>query len=1070
MAIQFARCQYVSRTNGGNACRKASYNQRETVKCERTGEVFSFKDRGGNLHHEILLPGGVDQKFKKSAVLWNAAENAEKRKNSQVAKEFVIALPDDKEITLEDRIELTRRFSQIHFVDKGVAVQLDLHAPHEEEGLSPGLSPSENWHAHLLVTTRRFSEDGLKLGAKARDLDPIVRYGNVVEADVWGEIWRDLQNEYFEEKGYEIRVDPIGIVPQEHLGPVRMRHHMNEAILRSQLLLKANEKLSQDPQNIIEEITRHKAVFSQKDVDTFLRKHVPFNERGGLSDKVMEESNVLALYDRETGEKTGNFTTKEVRAEEEKLIRFADHIVNKQTYGLHSVFIEKGLEGKTLSEEQKEAYNICVNSRQNLSIIQGRAGVGKSYLLDSIRIAHEASSYRVLGLAPTHKVAEDLRKEGFKDAKTCHSFLFAFKNDREKLDSNTLLIVDEAGMLGTELSVELFHAIRTSGAKLVLVGDDRQLSSVERGGTFGLLADRYGAVELREVRRQGVEWQKALSEDFSKGDIKSAVQLLDEHNGISWNATKEEALSELLKTWAKDNKDKPHETRLILAQRNIDVDALNEGAREILTQQGKLGDIEITCMTQRGKMDFAEGDRVQFTKTDKEQGLRNGTFGIIEHINTETKKLTVLFDNQERREINPEIYDGLRHGYASTVFKGQGSTLDHTYVLHSRLTNQSISYVALTRQTKSLSLYVSKEETPSQAHLIRQMSREEGKETSLYFYTQQDIEKRQERKSLATHLKHGAEAISTKVKDVFHKNEEFYNVPKPTTQNKEKVTFSLPFFNVQDKSYDEITELCERRLFSIFKEDNGRAPTPEELNELVPQAQRTAEFVFYQYAQKGNDPTHVEMKLLSGRAGFEFERIPEIRLELMKDWERDGNFDEKKDGIAAHMMAERLTFIEGRIILEARAKGITKPSNIPDLAMKELQEHGEQTKSLAVQLAKAHSLSEQVAMHCAKDILQYKETHGEKPSEDQVKKMVEVSKELEKRDYSKLTKDIETYEIDFIRRKEGDMLFRTMSYHDKLPNLGELNIIQKQAKSSLDKVNQDIAKDISHMNQKEFTL
>ena len=240
MAIQFARCQYVSRSTGGNACRKASYNQRETVKCERTGQVFSFTERGGNLHHEILLPQGAHEKFKNSEVLWNEAEICERRKDSQVAREFVIALPDDKQITLEDRIELTRRFSQIHFVDKGLAVQLDLHAPHEKAGLDPVPAEeenSENWHAHLLVTTRRFSEEGLGLSSKkARDLEPEVRKGLVVEADVWGELWRDVQNTYFEEKGYDIRVDPIGIVPQEHLGPVRMRHHMNEAIQRSNLL------------------------------------------------------------------------------------------------------------------------------------------------------------------------------------------------------------------------------------------------------------------------------------------------------------------------------------------------------------------------------------------------------------------------------------------------------------------------------------------------------------------------------------------------------------------------------------------------------------------------------------------------------------------------------------------------------------------------------------------------------------------------------------------------------------------------------------------------------------------
>jgi len=788
MAIQFARCQYVSRSSGGNACRKASYNQRETVRCERTGEVFSFKERGGNVHHEILLPEGADSRFKNSSVLWNEAEKCERRKDSQVAKEFVIALPDDKQVTLEDRIELARQFSNI-FVGKGVAVQLDLHEPHDERLASE--EAGGNWHAHLLATTRRFSEGGQSLSSvKARDLDPVIKKGTVVEADVWGEIWKDLQNAYFEAQGYDIRVDPIGIVAQEHLGPVRMRHHMNDAILRSQMLQKANEKLAQDPSSVIETITQNRAVFTAKDVEIFLQKHVPFNEREGLVEKVIESNAVLSLYDKETGKKTGYFTTQEVRSEEEKLLRFADGIAKRDVSALHPKFVEKGLEEKNLSPEQREAYDNCVESGKNFSIIQGRAGVGKSYVLDSIRTAHEASGFRVLGLAPTHKVAMDLKEDGFQEAKTCHAFLFAYKNKREALNSNTLVVVDEAGMLGTELSVELFNAIKTSNAKLVLVGDNRQLSAVQRGGTFGLLATRYGAVELSEVRRQTIDWQKAVSENFSKGDVKNAIQGLQENKAISWNQTKEESLSELLKDWGKESLSHPQGTRLILAQKNIDVDALNHGARDILRSQERLGGLEITCMTQRGKATFARGDRIHFTKTDKTQGIMNGTFGTIEKIDPETKKLSILLDNKERKEVDPQSYDGLRHGYAATVYKAQGATLDHVYVLHSNTTTQSTSYVALTRQTSSLSLYVSKEETPTEAHLIYQMTRQDGNGSSLRFDTLKDIEKRQTEKTLTTHIKQGAEKVVTKIKDAFHKNEDFYNFEKPKDLSHQEVSLS----------------------------------------------------------------------------------------------------------------------------------------------------------------------------------------------------------------------------------------------------------------------------------------
>lgn len=981
MAIQFARCEYVSRSSGGNACRKASYNQRDVVACERTGEVFSFKNRGGNVYHEVLLPPGADARFKNSTVLWNEAENCEKRKDSQVAKEFVIALPDDAQITLEDRIELSRRFGTI-FVERGVAVQLDVHAPHDNE---------KNWHTHFLVTTRRFSEDGLTFfSKKATDLDPVIRSKVVVEGDLWGEIWRDLQNGYFEEKGYDLRVDPIGVIPQEHLGPVRMRHHLNEAMARSQLLQKANEKLAQDPRAVLDEMTHNRSVFSQKDVEHFLHKHVPLDDRSGLLEKVLNHKAVLPLYDKNSGQKTTYFTTKEVRAEEEKLLRFADTIRNQPSFSLPAILAEKGLENRTLNHEQREAFDLCVNSAQNLCVIQGRAGVGKSYVLNAIREAHEASCFRVLGLAPTNKVAMDLKNDGFTDAKTCHSFLFRFKNGREKLDSNTIVIVDEAGMLGTTLSVELFNVIKNSGAKLILVGDDRQLSSVERGGAFGLLAERYGAAELRDVRRQTVEWQKTVSENLAEDNIKRAVQLLEENKAIAWSLTKEESLSKLLRDWAKDSFLKPHEARQIITQKNVDVDALNQGARDVLRVQGKLGETEIICTTSRGRVAFAEGDRVQFTKTDKEQSLMNGSFGRIEHIDPKTKRVTIFLDNKETKTVNPDTYDGLRHGYAATVYKGQGSTIGQVYVLHSNTTNQSTNYVALTRQTKSLGLYVAQEETPSRAFLIRQMERQEGRGTSLIFDTEKDIERRQEENSFPAQIKHSAEAILTMVKDVFHKNKDFYQVEKPTTAVLEKAELvvhefqakqkeeSLPHKSAGSEIFEQLTQQCVKKLYAYLGEERIDL-TPDLIKRVEKQAEKSANFIFHAHTLKGTQPREKETKHFLLRAKYELDRIPEIRDNIIASWQKAGSYKGESDELIAHMIAERQASIEGRMYLAAKQAGFKPLPMIPDLAAKELQTNRATTGTLTQDLIKKHGLSETAATDCAKNILRYQETMEKNP-------------------------------------------------------------------------------------------
>ncbi|HUX78500.1 MAG TPA: AAA family ATPase, partial [Alphaproteobacteria bacterium] len=1299
---------------------------------------------------------------------------------------------------------------------------------------------------------------------KARDLDPVIRGGVVVEADLWGEIWRDLQNTYFEEKGYDIKVDPTGILPQEHLGPVRMRHHLNEALLRAELLQKANEKLAQDPLSVLEELTRNQAVFTQKDVDLFLQKHVPPSEREGLLEAVLEHSQILPLYDKDTKEKTGHFTTQKVRAEEEKLLRFADTIAKKTTVRLSSVSTEKGLEDKNLSDEQKTAYDLCVNSGQNLSIIQGRAGVGKSYLLDAIRVAYETSGFRVLGLAPTNKIAMDLRKNGFQDAKTCHSFLFAFKNNREKLDSKTVVIADEAGMLGTQLSVELLNAIKSKGAKLILVGDDRQLNSVERGGTFRFLADQYGAVELAEVRRQTIGWQKAVSESLSQGNIKSAVHLLEDNKALIWNSTKEESLAILLKSWARDSMINPHETRQIIAQRNVDVDALNQGARDVLRQSGRLGDLEIICSTQRGRMTFSIGDRIQFTKTDKQQGFMNGSFGMIEKIDPQTKNMTIQLDNGEVKDLNPNTYDGLRHGYAATVYKTQGATLSSIYVLHSKGTNQPTNYVSLTRQTKSLSVYLAQDETPSTTHLIRQMERQQERGTSLVFDTLKDIEKLNQEKSFFSPLKETAEVLLTKVKDTFHRNEAFYkfekqknkpqepavvsvfkeaelkekalslvrdkrqnhipknvssfgdvkavedalkqniadfadhifssigeeynratsstterrygkkghisvnlhtgawidykntelaggplhlltkikglsfkeaveygaswaglspaksisekqspdpslssspsqkrekeNLEKEAEENKIKVekaqalwakgqplqgtiaerylkehrkiereypqdlryvpnvklageqnaenglpclivaarskegdvtAVQLTFLDpttaqkadipVQKRSYgllkgsavtiqenkasnilfiaegietalslkeagikgtikaslglsnikrlapqdpkthivicgdhdapdspavksleksvtvlqekgfkvtvlkpdhlgedfndvlkkhghegvrkiliqaipqgltqpilvkdsssspvkreeqdvfNQITKNCEKYLYTHIAKEN--ISFTSELKERIPlQAERAATFIFHAHTLKKTEPTEKETKLYLLRAKYELDRIPEISKKLNEEWHQKGHFDEKKDSLLIRMIAERQASIEGRLFFEAKQMGLQSSSNISELAESELKEHRSQTKPLAQKLISQHALSERAAIHCAKNILRYQETHGEKLTSGQMTAMAQISHQLEDKYNTPFAKEVGSHNIEYMRRMDGDLMFRERCSQEKASMSFEHKIIQAQTKAFLENTVSQVAKDLEKVNQRELSL
>jgi len=762
VAIAFARARYLSRAAGGNAVRSAAYNAREAIQAERTGELFHFRHRDAPEHHEVLLPDGAYPRFADCAVLWNAAEAAERRKDSQVAREIVLALPADRELTTADRIELARSFAEQHFVSKGLAVQLDVHAPHKERGEGEGAyaegtgGDHTNWHAHLLITTRRLESEGFA-AIKARDLDPEVRRAGtravVADGEAWGETWRAHQDRYFQEHGIGVRVDVTAAHPGEHIGPVRMRKVDSPAAARAEVLRAANEAAAKDPEQVLAALTRNNATFTERELDCYLAKHLGAGSDGtpdaamarDIADAkraVLGHGDVLALHDRVTGEGAGRFTTVGVREQERAALADGAAVAGAQHHqGVKARHQEAVLEGRTLRDDQRAAFEHAV-AAGGLKLVEGRAGTGKSYTLAAVRDAHERAGYRVVGLAPTNAVAQDLKADGFAEAGTVHSALFGIKNGRSPgWDKRTVLVVDEAAMLDSRVTGELLAEARQAGAKVVLTGDDRQLASIERGGLFTELRKAHGAAEITEVTRQRVGWQRQAARDLAEGRFDAAVQAFDRHGAVTWMADQEAARAALVARWTADTAADPQASRFVFAYTNAEVDRLNAELRGVRRDRGELGSPDVTLATKHGEAAFAAGDRVQFTDTAKKLGIHNGNAGTITGLDAATGQVWVRLDapaGKEGRVVTwsaADGFDGFRHGYAGTIYKGQGKTLDHTYLLHTHHWRAAASYVALTRQRESAQVFVSTETARDAQQLARQMARGEVRAASVAWAT-----------------------------------------------------------------------------------------------------------------------------------------------------------------------------------------------------------------------------------------------------------------------------------------------------------------------------------------------
>ncbi|XVN41400.1 MAG: AAA family ATPase [Rickettsia endosymbiont of Argas persicus] len=770
MAIQFARIEIVSRSEGKNACLKAAYNARMIIKDERTNVTYNFSKKGDNVYHAVLLPSHVDQKFKNPSILMNEVEKSEKRKNSQLLKDIVIALPDDKELDLEDRIAITHEIiEEMGWVRNGLGVQVDIHQPHDGE---------KNWHAHLLVTTRRFTENGKELGAKAVDLNP--KFAKVKgkafiipEDQIIHERAKEVINKYFAKLGLEIRVDPISFSPEQHVGPTRMRSIINEIAEQNKICKLAHLEIVKNSDGVLNRIIRHQAIFTKLDIEKAVKEIPEEAEKQKLIREVLNSDRLVKLYN-EDGTDTKYYTTIDIRDEELRIVRIADK-VNSQIHFNNVIKLKSDIDNLASVNEAQRAslHHILINS-QGIRILQGRAGTGKSQVLaEGYKIATNHGQ-NIIGLAPTHKAASELKSKGYQQCHTVKGFLFKLYNGKANLPRNSLLVVDEAGMVGNSDYLELLKVARSNNCNLILAGDERQLTSVERGGMFAVLASKFGSYELSNIRRQSKVWAREMASCFARSDITGGLHLLEQHNCLKSDHTLEESMARLIEDWS--NSKFALNERLIITMRNVEVDSINQGIRELLKAKGLLTGKEYRhYLSSQQYEDYMAGDRILFKSTNKDLQIENGEFATITLVSND--KFVAKTDSGKEIEFNPQDVS-FKHGYASTVYKAQGASIKDVYVLHNLAGNSRNSYVAMTRHIEEVKFYYNRKATRNMVSLISQLSKIDNRLSSINFKTLEKLLAVQESKSpnIIDKVGNWFKGVVEDIKDRLHSNDNYYHL------------------------------------------------------------------------------------------------------------------------------------------------------------------------------------------------------------------------------------------------------------------------------------------------------
>ncbi|MFT0862631.1 AAA family ATPase, partial [Ancylobacter sp. G4_0304] len=423
------------------------------------------------------------------------------------------------------------------------------------------------------------------------------------------------------------------------------------------------------------------------------------------------------------------FTTRQMIEAEQRLHRAAELMAEREHHAVKDTNRNVALaraeqRGLVLSSEQSDAL-VHITGTRDLGIVVGYAGTGKSAMLGVAREAWEAVGLEVRGVALSGIAAENLESGSGITSRTLASLEHGWGQGRDLLTSRDVLVIDEAGMVGMrQLERVLSHAA-DAGAKVVLVGDPQQLQSIEAGAAFRSLVERHGGAEISEVRRQRADWQRDATRDLATGRIGDAIEGYDKNRMVHAAQTREQARGELIDRWDRDRHAAPDQSRIILTHTNDEVRALNQAARERLWEAGDLGD-DVRVTVERGERSFASGDRVMFLKNERGLGVKNGTLGTIEQVSAQS--MSVRTDDGRSVAFDLKGYDRIDHGYAATIHKAQGMTVDRTHVLATPGMDAHSSYVALSRHRDGMELHYGRDDFADGARLVRTLSRDRAKD------------------------------------------------------------------------------------------------------------------------------------------------------------------------------------------------------------------------------------------------------------------------------------------------------------------------------------------------------
>ncbi|EXL05096.1 ATP-dependent RecD-like DNA helicase [Brucella sp. NBRC 13694] len=536
---------------------------------------------------------------------------------------------------------------------------------------------------------------------------------------------------------------------------------------------KMTARLLADPGPLLRQLGNERSTFDEKDIARVIHRYVDDPaDFANIRARLMASPDLVLLNPQQAGPMTGRmtgrvngrvtgettepaiFTTRQILRTEHDMMRSADALSGRKGFGISDAgragavrFVEgdNPLKPFRLDPGQIEAIR-HVTGDSGIAAVVGLAGTGKSTLLAAARLAWESGHHRVLGAALSGKAAEGLEESSAIRSRTLAAWEHAWNNGRDRLMRGDILVIDEAGMVSSLQMARVLDAAEKAGAKVVLVGDAMQLQPIGAGAAFRAIAERIGSAELAGVRRQQDQWARDASSRLARGDTAAGLEIYARRGHLVEAETRDALVSRLVRDWADARRKmimpsqpgggvRPGtgiaalngggrlrgDALLVLAHTNRDVHRLNEALRKVMREEGAL-DAARNFRTERGMREFAAGDRIIFLDNarflepraggNNPQYVRNGMFGTVVSTGNALRAplLSVRLDSGSEIVLSEDSYRNIDHGYAVTIHKSQGATVDRTFVLASGMMDRHLTYVSMTRHRHRADLYAARED------------------------------------------------------------------------------------------------------------------------------------------------------------------------------------------------------------------------------------------------------------------------------------------------------------------------------------------------------------------------